>query len=407
MTNDFINRKKVEIDLDYLMPDTSFIYPIYSTDGEKLLEGREVLTQSKIKSIKEKHGSKVYYTLPDKDSSSISSHVFSKALVETKNVIDDIIINNKFTQNSYKKSEEVIEEILQELNSKDVMALTLLKEMKSYDEYLYSHAINVGLLSAILARKRRIYKGDEIKKLVIGAYLSDLGKIQVDKNIINKPDKLSHEEQIQMRLHPQLGYNMLKALEDVSPIILQTVLFHHERFDDEGYYNLPYDSLPSSPKIVSICDMYDALTSSKPYRQAYSPSEAMKIIVNSVDKQFDRDTVSSFINVMGVFLNNSQSFYRKGDFCILSTGEVAIISGFNAMDLLKPKVIIFAKFENVNGTASLKFFTHPIEVDLQHDFNRNLSTFIMQPKLIDVIKEKLKEKRMLTDFLFMTLPDWH
>lgn len=407
MSSDLSNKKRVEIDLDYIMPETSFIYPLYSYDGEKLLDEREVLTQSKIKAIREKYGNKVYYSLSDsRDSKILPSIVYDKTLNRSKDFFDDIIFSGKFTKDSYKKSEEIIEDILKDLNSRELVAINLLKDMRNYDEYLYYHSVNVGLLSALLARKIRVYKGDEIKKVVLGAYLSDLGKIQIDKRIIDKPDRLSTEENIQIRLHPQLGYNMIKIIEGIDPIILQTVLFHHERFDDEGYYSLPYESLPTSPKIVAICDTYDALTSPKPYRQAYSSSEALKIILNSVDKQFDRHIVSTFINLMGTLLNNSMSFYKKGDFCILNTGELAIIRDINSIDLMSPKIIIFAKFEKSDSSTSIKFFQNPIEVDLMNDFNRKLSNIILHKKLIDLIRDKLKEKKLLSDYFYMSLPEW-
>ncbi len=407
MNSESINRKKVEIDLDYIMPDTSFIYPLYSSEGEKLLNEREVLTQGKINNIKEKYGNKVYYSPAEKDTGVIPSYVYDRALNRTKNLMEDIIISSKFTRETFRKSEEIIDEILDELNAKEVTAINLLKNMKSYDEYLYYHSINVGLLSALMVKKRRKYKGDEIKSVVLGAYLSDLGKIKIDKNLLHKPDRLSESEQMEMKLHPQVGYNIIKSLDGIDPIVLQTILFHHERFDDEGYYNLPYETLPSSPKIVSICDMYDALTTPKPYRQAYSTTEALKLIVNSVDKQFDRETVSDFINLMGTLLNNSQVFYKKGDFCILNTGEISLVSEINPRDMMNPKIMVFAKFEESGLKASLRFYQHPIEVDLMKDVKRKLSTIIVHQKLIDAIRNKLKEKRMLVDYLYMTIPDWH
>ncbi len=407
MNSENMNRRIVEIDLDYIMPDTSFIYPLYSHDGEKLLNEREVLTPVKIKTIREKYGNKIYYALAEKDSGIIPSFVYHKALSQTKNVLDDIIITQKFTRDSYLRSEVIIDEILNELNSRELTAINLLKDMKSYDEYLYYHSINVGILSALLVKKRRKYKGNEIKSVVLGAYLSDLGKIKIDKSILYKPDKLNEEEELEMKFHPQEGYNIIKSLEGIDPIILQTILFHHERFDDEGYYNLPYETLPSSPKIAGICDMYDALTTPKPYRQAYSPSEAMKLIVNSVDKQFDRQIVSDFINLIGTLLNNSQAFYRKGDLCILNTGEISLVSEINPQDMMKPKMMVFARIGEDSYKTSLRFYQNAIEVDLMKDMKRELSTIIMHQKLIDAIRNKLKEKHMLVDYLYMTIPDWH
>ena len=337
------NIEKVTIDLDYIMPDTSFVYPIYNADGKKLLDEREVLTAGKIKFIKELYGPKVYYYIPGNAHNRVSGQLYHKVINQTKKVIDEFLSTEKFTHDAYRRSEEIINNILEELKAKEMTVLALIKGMRSFDEYLYNHSINVGMLTALMAHKKRIYKESELKKVVIGAYLSDVGKMRMEKELLNKPDRLTEDELIRMRLHPQEGYNMLRKIDEVDPMVLQTVLFHHERYDDEGYYNLPYETLPSSPKIVSICDMYDALTSGRPFRKAYTPSAALKIITNTIDKKYDRQLVSDFLNMAGSVLNNSQSFYRKGDFCMLNTGEISIVSDFGALDVLKPKVIVFAR----------------------------------------------------------------
>ncbi len=397
--------KKVTIDLDFIMPDTTFIYPLYSQDDEKLLDEREVLTVSRIKSIKQKHGSKLYYYIPDDGRGAATDRVYRKALNSTKSVLDSVYATDKFTGDAYRKSEEIINELMEDLNSREITALHLLKDMRTYDEYLYNHSINVGILTALLAKKKRIYKEDELRRVVVGAYLCDVGKIRMDKSVLYKPDKLTEDEMIQMKLHPQMGYNILKVLEEVDPVVLQTILFHHERYDDEGYYNLPYDTLPSSPKIVSICDMYDALTSARPFRQEYSPSEALKVITNTIDKKYDRQLITDFINMSKGLLNNSQVFYRKGDFCMLNTGEISVITGFGTWDILQPQVIVFARYETGKEKTTLKFFPTPTEVDLAKDINRKMDGIVMHPGLIRAIKIRLKEKRMLLDYLYSSITD--
>lgn len=394
------NSQKVSIDLDYITADTSFVYPLYSEDGKKLLDEREVLSAAKIRYIRGVYGSKVYYYIPGGSDGLVSGRIYHKAWNHTKKVLDEILSTEKFTPDAYKRTEEIINDIIEELKSKEMSILTLIKDMRSFDEYLYNHSINVGMLTALLAQKKRLYHGPEFRKVVIGAYLSDVGKMKLEKEVFNKPDKLTEEELIRMRLHPQDGYNMLKGIDQVDPVVLQTILFHHERFDDEGYYGLPYDSLPSSPKIVSICDMYDALTSPRPFRQAYTPSGALKIITGTIDKKYDRQLVTDFVNMAGSVLNNSQSFYRRGDFCQLNTGEVSVVSEIGTWDILKPKVIVFARFENIENRSTLRFFNNPIEVDLAKDMNRKMDGIMMHPKIIEAVKMKLKDKKMLLDYLY-------
>lgn len=404
MTRERIHSKKIVVDLDYLMPDTVFVYPLFSIHGEKLLDERETLTGLKIKSIREKYGNRVYYSLPGDEAGIIPDFLITRAFSQTKMVMDGILRNDRFNKDDYKKSEELVEEIIEQLDHREIKVINLLKDMKSYDNYLYYHSLNVGFLTAILIKKWRKYSISEAKNVVLGAYLSDLGKIKIEKNILYKPDKLNEKELIEVKLHPQHGYNIVKSLEGISPVVLQTILFHHERYDDEGYYNLPYETLPSSPKVVAICDTYDALTSPRPFRQSYSPAEAMKLIVNSIDTKFDRQLVSDFINSMGSHLNHSQSFYKKGDFCILTTNEIAIVTDLGNKDLLKPKVMVFAKYVKTGQTVSINYYKHPIEVDLLMDLNRSLSNIIVSVKLIEAIRARLIEKRTLVDYLFTTIP---
>jgi HD-GYP domain-containing protein (c-di-GMP phosphodiesterase class II) len=397
--------KRIALDLDYIMPDTVFVYPIFSSSGEKLLNEREILTAQKIKLIREKCGNKVYYSPPEKETGMMPDYVYTRAISKTREVMDAVLYTDKFSKDGYKKSEELVSEILEELNSKEITVINLLKDIKNFDEYLYYHSINVGLLTALMVKRRRKFNKDETKNIVLGAYLSDLGKVKMEKSVLDKPDKLNDDEMMKMHLHPQIGYNIVKSLEDINPIVLQTILFHHEQFDDEGYYSLPYETLPSSPKIVSICDMYDALTSPRPFRQPYSPSEAMKLILNSTDKKFDRELVSDFLNGMGPLLNNSQYFYRKGDFCILNTNEVCIISDISKMDIMKPKVMVFARYDYSGEKATIRFYENPIEVDLIKDMNRKLDSIVMHQKLIEALRKKLVEKKTLIDYLYVSLPE--
>jgi HD-GYP domain-containing protein (c-di-GMP phosphodiesterase class II) len=396
---------RIALDLDYIVPDTVFVYSIFAFDGEKLLNEREILTAQKIKLIREKCGNKVYYSPTEKETRIMPDHVYTRAYSKTREVMDAVIHTDKFSKDGYKKSEELVSEILDELNSKEITAINLLKDIKNFDEYLYYHSINVGLLTALMVKRRKKFSKDETKNIVLGAYLSDLGKVKMEKSVLDKPDKLNADEMIKMHLHPQIGYNIVKSLEDINPIVLQTILFHHEQFDDDGYYSLPYETLPSSPKIVSICDMYDALTSPRPFRQPYSPSEAMKLILNSTDKKFDRELVSDFLNGMGPLLNNSQYFYRKGDFCILNTNEVCIISDVSKMDIMKPKVMVFARYDYSGEKASIRFYENPIEVDLQKDMNRKLDSIVMHQKLIEALRKKLVEKKTLIDYLYVSLSE--
>ncbi len=386
--------RKIKIDLDYIRPNNSFIYPLYSEEGQLILEARAVLTSERIKEIKERHGRTLFYT-DTGQRPVIPSFRMKIAYNKSKEIMDEILHSDKLTKAAFRSAEKVVEEIVNDLSASEVEAINLLKEIKTYEEYLYNHSVNVGILAALFAMKRDIFSQDEIKYLTLGAYLHDIGEIKIDRQLLNKEGKLNITEIQKVKRHPQLGYEILKGIEKVNPVVLQTVLFHHEKFNNRGYYQLPYETLPEFPKVVSICDIYDALTSKRPYREALSASFALKALVNSIDIHFDYDIISDFINKVGPILNHTQSFYALNDFCELNTQELAMVTQFGVNDFLKPRVAIFFKFSRQGNTLSVNYYKSPIEIDLQSDPRRKITKIINNQHQITAIKQKLEERNLL------------
>ena len=403
ITQENENREKVIVNLHYIMPNQTVAYPIYSLKGEKLLNKHEVLTAQIIKMIIEKYGSQVYHFLSDDASTSEFSSLYNSFVNKTRESFENILWTGIVTTEDYKKNEDVVAGLIQYLDNKEIAVFDLLQGMGNFDDYIFYHSANVCILSALILKWKKKYSDDNIKNVALGALFSDLGMIRIDNKIFDKPDKLSNDEFLKVRLHPQIGYNTLKIIKDVNPTVLQTVLFHHEQFDDEGYYSIPYATLPISPKIVSICSMYSALTALRPYRQPYSPPIAIKLIINSINDKFDYEVVSDFINSIGLALNNSQLFYRKGDFCILNTHEICLICEIPAADIMKPKVMVFARYDYSGKNVSAKFYDSPIEISLTKDPNRKLNSFIMRPELVDALRNKLIDRKMLNDYLYVTI----
>ncbi|MGQ9844510.1 MAG: HD-GYP domain-containing protein [Spirochaetota bacterium] len=186
---------------------------------------------------------------------------------------------------------------------------------------------------------------------------------------------------------------------------LKRLLFHHERYNNNGYYGLPYDNLPIYPKIIGLCDIYDALTSKRPFRSAIEPSNALKAILNAINQQFDYQLINIFINKLGPILNNTQSFYTHNDICELNTQELAIIKDFGINDMLKPKVIIFCKFQRDGEQLLARFYEKPLEIDLSQDPNNGyMIKIINNYKQLQSIQKKLEEKNYYNRF---TMPIKH
>ena len=385
--------KKVRLNVDYIRPNSTLVYPLYSDDGEKILAERTILSFNKLNEIKQKYGTFVYYN-DTADRSIVPSYRVNIALNKAKAILNEVQSTNKLSKTTFRETEKVVEEIVTDLHASQIEAISLLKDLKSFDDYLYHHAVNVGILSGALARLNG-YSLDDVKNITLGAYLLDIGHMMLDKQLSTKEGRYTISDKQKMKRHPQLGYELLKSIPGISPIVLQSVLFHHERFNNQGYFQMPYENLPEPPKIVGTCDMYDALTSKRPYRNAFTPSGALRIILNSINIHFDYNLVSSFINQLGSFLNSTQSFYAANDVCELNTNELALIKAIGSKDLLKPRVLIFCRFEKQQGSLAVRFYDTPLDVDLQGDEKRSITKILDNKQQVDAIRRKLLDKGLI------------
>lgn len=390
--------KRGKIDIDYLRPQSSFIYPLFSEDGKMVLRERTPLTAELMEEIRNTCGNIVYYHDSD-HLYPISPYRMKIARNEMQDIMDEISRTDKLSRDAFRKSERIIEEILQDLITNNIDALKLLKDMKDEDDYVYNHSVNVGILSAVFALKLGNLSQEEVKQVALGGYLLDIGLMKLDKQLLVKEGRYNISDMQRMKRHPQLGYELLKVLPRMHPVVLQGVLFHHEKFDGNGYYQLPYENLPLAPKIISMCDIYDALTSPRPFRNAISPAAALRTILNGIEANFDYQLVSSFINVVGPSLNNTQTFYARKDLCELSSHEIGLVRDFGVKDFLKPTVLVFCRFEKDGESLRVRFYEEPVEVDLQQDDSRSLTKIIDNPTQLRAIRSKLAIRDSLSTYL--------
>jgi putative nucleotidyltransferase with HDIG domain len=166
------------------------------------------------------------------------------------------------------------------------------------DDETAGHTTRVEALSEQLAR-RLGWKEEAIKSLRWGAYLHDLGKLAIPDAILHKPGPLTPEERKVIQTHTTLGYDMLQDLHFLPAETLDLVRYHHERWDGQGYPSgLRSQDIPSTARIFSIIDVYDALTSTRPYKAAWSRERALTEIKLQGGRQFDPQYVESFVSMM-------------------------------------------------------------------------------------------------------------
>lgn len=165
--------------------------------------------------------------------------------------------------------------------------------MLKFDDNTYQHSLNV----AKLAKRLNRFLGTDIddKIMYYSGLFHDIGKMRIDINILNKESNLQANEFDIMKKHSKLGYSILK--KNLLPKEIQhSAFYHHERWDGNGYpIRLKGEEIPIAARIISICDVYDALTSDRPYRKAFGEDEAVSMM-ESFKGQFDEKLLKVFIN---------------------------------------------------------------------------------------------------------------
>lgn len=151
----------------------------------------------------------------------------------------------------------------------------LLHSMKSTDDSIYAHSMNVAILSNIFGKWLSLSEKD-LDTLIVSALLHDIGKTMIPADLLNKPGKYTDEEFILVKQHPQFGHNLLKALPNLDPHVKRSALMHHERNDGSGYpMGLTGDETDSFAQIIAIADVYDAMTTARSYREPLCPFQVI------------------------------------------------------------------------------------------------------------------------------------
>jgi len=217
-------------------------------------------------------------------------------------------------------------------NNPDSLACIL--NLRNKDEYLLEHSVAVSILITMFAFHLEIDK-EITRKLAVGAFLHDVGKIKIPDEILNKPGKLTFDEFEVMKTHASYSIEIIKKTPSIDPLSLEVARLHHEQLSGNGYPNgVKGEDISLYGRMISICDIFDALTSTRCYKKGMSQVKAFGILRNLVSTEhLDKQLVDQFIRCMGV--------YPVGSIVQLESNQLAMVETHNKQDPIHPEVTTF------------------------------------------------------------------
>lgn len=203
-------------------------------------------------------------------------------------------------------------------------------EIKGYDNYTYSHCLNVSVLSIMLASEMSVSR-NRLDDIALCALMHDIGKIDVPIEIIDKKGPVTDSEFSIIKTHPEKGVERLRKCYNVSREVLLGIQSHHEKVDGTGYpYGYKGTHIPIFGRILAVADVYDALTSHRSYRKAWLPNDAIEYIVAGSDAHFDQEIVQLFMHMVCA--------YPEGCIVKLSDESTAVVVKNCSQNVLRPTV---------------------------------------------------------------------
>jgi len=227
--------------------------------------------------------------------------------------------------------ESVVDDIAESI-SRHPMAMIGLSRLKSADDYSFMHSMAVSALMVALARTLG-WDEERVHDAGMAGLLHDVGKAQIPASILNKPGTLDEAEWETMRSHSERGAIILRETRGVTPAAADAVLHHHEKVDGTGYpHRLHGDKISELAKMAAVCDVYDAVTSARPYKAGWQPTAAIRKMTEWTG-HFDAAIFKAFVKTIGI--------YPVGSLVRLQSQRLAVVIDHDPAHLLQPTVKIF------------------------------------------------------------------
>jgi putative nucleotidyltransferase with HDIG domain len=335
------------VSLSMLRPDMVLAKSIYYRECLILKEGCNDL-EKYINSLKNMGIDYVYVEDSKSKGIEIPDAISEETRVNCKRILRQTI--NDFENKTVVDLSEVsstIHSIIDDILSNEDMQVSL-NDIGASDEYTFSHSVSTTVYSLLIA-KQLGYNNNMMEKLAAGALFHDIGKILLDKEVLNKEGNLSPDEIEYIKTHTTLGYESLKKCVSLTELSRIVALYHHERMDGSGYpTGIKAGEIHEIVRIVSVADIYDSLVSERCCHQKWSSNQAVNYLIENAETKFDTKLVSTFIKQIAI--------YPNGSMVRLSDNTTGIIKEQNKNFPLRPVVRIIT---DKNGRD-----VKPYEIDL-------------------------------------------
>jgi len=223
----------------------------------------------------------------------------------------------------------ITNDLVKAIDDNDAIAVDI-SALKVSDEYTFKHSVDVATMAMIVSRQYG-FNDEQVQQIGVSGLLHDIGKSKIPTEVLNKAQKLTDEEFALIKKHSLLGYEILKDKPELSNAVKMGVLQHHEKINGSGYpMGVTEEQIHIFAKIIAVTDIYDALVTERPYKKAFTPRNAVEMIM-AMTGELDLQVMQSFLE--------SVILYPVGTNVDLSNGEKARVVANNPKFVLRPIVV--------------------------------------------------------------------